>query len=45
MKVQGKFKDAAHISSGGVVMDFAAYKVSHSFEIDATALQAKKRSA
>ena len=36
----------AHVSSG-VVMDIAAFKVSHSvvFNIDATALQAKKWSA
>ena len=39
-------KMQAHISSG-VVMDIAAFKVSHSVgvDIDATALQAKKRSA
>ena len=38
MKVQGKFKMQAHIS--GVVMDIAAFKVSHSVgcDIDATAL-------
>ena len=50
----------AHISSSGVVMDIAAYKVNHSagvdisgmhdievlgVDIDATTLQAKKRSA
>jgi hypothetical protein len=39
MKVQGKFKMQAHKSSG-VIMDVAAFKVSHSVEtdIDATAL-------
>ena len=39
-------KMQAHISNG-VIMDIAAFKVSHSVvvEIDATALQAKKRSA
>ena len=39
-------KTQAHISSG-VVMDIAAFKVSHPVveDIDATALQAKKRSA
>ena len=37
-------KMQAHITSG-VVMDIAAFKVSHSQDIDATALQAKKRSA
>ena len=39
MKVQGKFKMQAHIISG-VVMDVAAFKVSHSVgkDIDATAL-------
>ena len=39
MKVQGKFKMQAHPRSG-VVMDIAAFKVSHSIEIDinATAL-------
>ena len=46
MKVQGKFKLKAHIKSR-VVMDIAAFKVSHAAgeDIDATALQAKKRSA
>ena len=47
MKVQGKCSkmQAHHIS--GVVMDIAAFKVSHSAggDIDATALQAKKWSA
>ena len=40
MKVQGKFKMQAHIISG-VVMDVAAFKVSHSTDvnIDATALR------
>jgi hypothetical protein len=37
MKVQGKFKMQAHITSG-VVMDIAAFKVSHSPNRDATAL-------
>ena len=39
MKVQGKFKMQAH-SISGVVMDIAAFKVSHSvgMDIDATAL-------
>ena len=37
-------KMQAHITSG-VVMDITAFEVSHSFDIDATALQAKKRSA
>ena len=37
-------KMQAHISSG-VVMDVAAFKVSHSVDIDPTALQAKKWSA
>ena len=40
MKVQGKFKMQAHIISSGVVMDVAAFKVSHSVDIDATALRA-----
>ena len=46
MKVQGKFKLQAHKRSG-VVMDVAAFKVSHSVGIDkdATALQAKKQNA
>ena len=39
MKVQVKFKMQAHISSG-VVMDIAAFKVSHSVDIGATALRA-----
>ena len=39
MKVQGKFKIQAHIING-VVMDVAAFKVSHSVDIDATALRA-----
>ena len=37
MDVQGKFKMEAHIISG-VVMDVAAFKVSRSSNIDATAL-------
>jgi len=42
MKVQGKFKMQAHIISSGVVMDIAAFKVSHSVgpDIDATTLRA-----
>jgi hypothetical protein len=35
MKVQGRFKMQAHIISG-VVMDIAAFKVSHSVDKDAT---------
>jgi hypothetical protein len=42
MKVQGKFKMQAHKNSG-VVMDVAAFKVSHSaVHIDATALPAAR---
>ena len=41
MKVQGKFKMQAHKHSG-VVMDIAAFKVSHSVDTDATALQAAR---
>ena len=43
MKVQGEFKMQAHITSG-VVMDIAAFKVSHSVEcdIDSTALRAAR---
>jgi len=43
MKVQGKFKMQAHPISG-VVMDIAAFKVSHCVgsDIDATTLQAEK---
>ena len=43
MKIQGKFKMQAHKSSS-VVMDIAAFKVSHSVGIDkdATALQAAR---
>ena len=46
MKVQGKFKMQAHPSSG-VVMDIAAFKVSHSVGPDshATALQAARASS
>ena len=40
-KVQGKFKLQAHRRSG-VVMDVAAFKVSHSEDIDATALRAAR---
>ena len=42
MKVQGKFKMQAHIISSGVVMDIAAFKVSHSVDIEATALRAAR---
>ena len=40
-------KVQAHIISGGVVMDITAFEVSHAVgaDKDATALQAKKRSA
>jgi len=43
MKVQGEFKMRAHKISG-VVMDIAAFKVSHSVgsDIDATALRAAR---
>ena len=43
MKVQGEFKMRAHKISG-VVMDIAAFKVSHSvgIDIDATALRAAR---
>jgi hypothetical protein len=42
MKVQGRFKVQAHIISG-VVVDVAAFKVSHSVsDIDATALRAAR---
>jgi len=41
MKVQGKFKMQAHIKSG-VVMDVAAFKVCHSVDTDAAALQAAR---
>ena len=43
MEVQGKFKLQAHNRSG-VVMDVAAFKVSHSSEsdMDATALRAAR---
>ena len=46
MKVQGKGRRQAHVISG-VVMDIAAFKVSHSVGVDkdATALRAKKWSA
>ena len=37
MKVQGKFKMQAHITSG-VVMDIAAFKVSHSDDNNASIL-------
>jgi hypothetical protein len=44
MKVQGKFKMQAHITSA-VVMDIAAFKVSHCVgsDIDATTLQAENQ--
>ena len=44
MKVQdeGKFKMQAHPSPRGVVMDIAAFKVSHSVDTDATSLQAAR---
>jgi len=44
MKVQGKFKMQAHIISS-VVMDVAAFKVSHSVgtDIEATTLQVASR--
>ena len=38
MKVHEKFKMQAHIKST-VVMDIAAFKVSHSVDIDAAALR------
>jgi translation elongation factor EF-Ts len=43
MKVQGKFKMQTHLHRG-VVMDIAAFKVSHAAgsDIDATTLQAEK---
>ena len=43
MKVQGRFKTEAH-SISGVVMDVAAFKVSHciEFDIDATPLRAAR---
>jgi len=41
MKIQGNFKMQAHITSG-VVMDVAAFKVSHSVDIDAAALRAAR---
>ena len=40
MNVQGKFKMQAHSSC--VVMDVAAFKVSHSVDKDATALRAAR---
>ena len=39
-KCLGKGRRRAHIISGGVVMDIAAFKVSHSVNKDATALRA-----
>ena len=46
MKVQGRFKMQAHIISG-VVMDIAAFKVSHAVDKDATTVlrAARARSA
>ena len=41
MKIQGKFKMQAHIGSG-VVMDIAAFKVSHSVDKDTAALRAAR---
>ena len=43
MQVQGRFRMQAHVTSG-VVMDIAAFKVSHSvgIDIDATALRATR---
>ena len=43
-KFKGEFKMQAHRISGGVVMDVAAFKVSHSVvsDIDATALPAAR---
>ena len=41
MKVQGKFKMQAH-RNNCVVMDVAAFKVSHSYDTDATALRAAR---
>ena len=41
MKEQGEFKMQAHLTSG-VVMDIAAVEVSHSVDIDATALRAAR---
>jgi hypothetical protein len=41
MKFQGRFKMQAHPISG-VVMDIAAFKVSHSSDIHATALRAAR---
>jgi len=42
MKVQGEFKMQAHIRIGCVVMDIAAFKVSHSVDKDAAALRAAR---
>ena len=41
MKVHEKFKMQAHIKST-VVMDIAAFKVSHSVDMDAAALRAAR---
>ena len=41
MKVQGKFKMQTHPISG-VVMDIAAFKVSHAIDRDATGLRAAR---
>jgi hypothetical protein len=40
MRIQREFKMQAHRS--GVVMDIAAFKVSHSADMDTTALQAAR---
>jgi hypothetical protein len=45
MKVQGKIKMRTHIINHGVVVDVAAFKVSHSLDIDATALRAARASS
>ena len=44
MQVQGKFKMQAHIIRSDVVMDVAAFEVSHSVgsDIDATTLRAAR---
>ena len=44
MKVQGKGRRQAHVRSR-VVMDIAAFKISHSVDKDTTALRAKRWSA
>jgi len=42
MKGQGKGGRRAHMISSSVVMDIAAFKVSHSVDSDATTLQAAR---